>query len=136
MVLIMNYGHPFSRSQLDRLAQLLDQDPEVRTIDVQVARTLPLEDVAAALADPASLSAAEWQTTPLVFNPPGLAPVAAALLAEIHGCSGQFPAMVHIRPIPDSIPTCYEVSELINMQRLCNAGARRFSSPPAPRSTS
>ena len=53
-----------------------------------------------------------WQTTPLVLNPPALAPLALALLAELHGRCGGFPALLNVRPVADSLPTRYEVAEL------------------------
>lgn len=54
----------------------------------------------------------------VLINPPGYAPAAAVLLAELHGRSGHFPAIVRIRPVPDSNPTRYEVAEVINLQAI------------------
>lgn len=60
----------------------------------------------------------EWQATPIVLNPPALAPVALALIAEIHGRSGGFPALLHVRPVEGSLPTRYEIAEVVNLQAL------------------
>ncbi len=71
-----------------------------------------------ALVDGVGLSPQEWQTTPLLVNPPGFAPATAALLAEIHGRRGHFPALLRLRPVEGSTPTRYEVAEVINLQQI------------------
>ncbi|HID61242.1 MAG TPA: hypothetical protein EYP49_00630 [Anaerolineae bacterium] len=71
-----------------------------------------------ALADRVGLSPEEWQTTLLLVNPPGYAPAAATLLAELHGRIGHFPAVLRLRPVEGSVPTRYEVAEVINLQQV------------------
>jgi len=77
------------------------------------------------IADATKLSAEEWQTLPLVVNPPGYAPVAMALLAELHGRMGHFPTLLRLRPVADSTPTTYEVTELLNLQSIRDEARRR-----------
>jgi hypothetical protein len=77
------------------------------------------------LVDRIGLSSTEWQTLPLIVNLPGYAPVAAALLAELHGRIGHFPAILWLRPVPDSTPTRYEVAEIINLQAVRDAARAR-----------
>lgn len=79
-------------------------------------RSRPLAEVAAELADAAALTSAEWQTRPLLLNPPALAPLALALIAEIQGRCGYFPPILNIRPIPEALPPRYEVAELVDLQ--------------------
>jgi hypothetical protein len=118
MTLVLNYTHPLTNDQLAQLTAQLGAPPDVRDITVQVDRDRPLAEVARELADAAGLAPAEWQRLPLIFNPPGLAQLALALIAEIHGRSGHFPAIVNIRPIASSLPTQYEVQELVNLQAI------------------
>lgn len=59
-----------------------------------------------------------WQTLPLVINLLGLAPLALALIAEIHGRSGYFVPILNIRPVPDTMPVRFEVGEIVNLESL------------------
>ena len=59
----------------------------------------------------------EWQTSPLLINPPGYAPAAFVLLAELHGRIGHFPSLIRLRPKPGPVTT-YEVAELLNLQAI------------------
>jgi hypothetical protein len=57
-------------------------------------------------------------------NPPALAPLALALIAELHGRCGGFPAMLNVRPVAGAIPTRYEVAEVVNLQTVRDAARR------------
>jgi hypothetical protein len=115
---ILNYSHPLTPDQREQIAALVGDVLDVRTIPVQIDQTQPLDVQVVALADAAALSPEEWQTVPLIVNLPELAAVAAVLLAELHGRIGHFPTIVCLRPVPDSTPPRYEVSELLNLQTL------------------
>lgn len=117
-VLLLNYAHPLAEAQLAKVAGIVGETPEVRELATQVDRGRPLAEVARELAELAGLSAEGWQTTPLVLNPPSLAPLALALLAELHGRCGGFPALLNVRPVEGSVPTRYEVAEVVNLQEL------------------
>ncbi|GAB4442433.1 MAG: CRISPR-associated protein Csx15 [Chloroflexi bacterium OHK40] len=123
--MILNYSHPLTPQHSEQLEALLGERHEVRDIPTQVDRTRPLAEVARDLADAAGLSPAEWQTTPLLLNPPGLAPLALALIAELHGRCGGFPAILNMRPMAGSTPTRYEVAEVLNLQALREAARSR-----------
>jgi hypothetical protein len=77
------------------------------------------------LADEAGLSPAEWQTLSLLVNPPSLNFIAVALLAELHGRCGYFPAHLRIRPVQGSIPPQYEVAEVLDLQSVRDAARNR-----------
>lgn len=116
-MLIINFTHPLTepqRSQIESLAGLSIE--EVRTISVQIDQTEALASQVVAIVDAVGLSGEEWQTRPLLINPPGYAPAAFVLLAELHGRIGHFPALIRLRPVADSVPTRYEVAELLNLQ--------------------
>jgi hypothetical protein len=70
----------------------------------------------AVLVERAGLSPAEWQTLPLLINPPSLNFIAVALLAELHGRCGYFPAVLRLRPVEGSLPPQYEVAEVLDLQ--------------------
>jgi hypothetical protein len=115
-MLILNFSHPLTPAQREQLAARLGVAPEVRTIAVQIDHESPLVAQITAIVDQAGLTAEEWQTLPLVVNPPGFAPAALVLLAELHGRMGHFPTVLRLRPLARSTPTAYEVAELLNLQ--------------------
>ncbi|HWQ13966.1 MAG TPA: CRISPR-associated protein Csx15 [Roseiflexaceae bacterium] len=124
-MILLNYAHPLTAGQLAQIAALIGETPEVRSISVHIDRARPGAESAVELADAAGLAPDEWQTTPLILNPPGLAPLALALIAEIHGRCGYFPPILNIRPVEGALPPRYEVAEVINLQLLRDAARRR-----------
>ncbi|MFL5626582.1 MAG: CRISPR-associated protein Csx15 [Ktedonobacteraceae bacterium] len=125
-MLILNFTHPLTyeqRAQIEALAQTSIE--EVRTIPVQIDQGEPLEPQIISIVDSVGLSSEEWQTRPFLINPPGYAPAAFVLLAELHGRIGHFPSLIRLRPLPDSTPTTYEVAELINLQAIREEARRR-----------
>lgn len=124
-ILVLNYSHPLTPAQLAQVAERCGETPALRDLAAHADRARPLAEVARELADAAGLSPAEWQTTPLVLNPPALAPVALALIAELHGRCGGFPAILNVRPVEGSVPTRYEVAEIMSLQALREAARGR-----------
>ena len=125
-MLILNFTHPLTpqqRAQIEALAHTPIE--EVRTIPVQINQAEPLEPQITAIVDAVGLSSEEWQTRSLLINPPGYAPAAFVLLAEMHGRSGHFPTLIRLRPVPGSTPTIYEVAELVNLQTIREEARRR-----------
>lgn len=123
--LLLNYSHPLSDAQFEAVVAIVGVISATRTVATLIDRTRPMADVARDLADAAGLSPDEWQTVPLVINPPALAPVALALTAELHGRCGGFPTIINIRPIEGSMPTRYEVAEVLNLQSMREAARAR-----------
>jgi hypothetical protein len=116
-MILLNFSHPLTAEQLAQVAALTGQPvAEVRGEMPQLDHATAFEEQVRALVDRLGLSAEEWQTTPLLVNPPGYAPAAAVLLAELHGRTGHFPAVLRLRPVPGSVPTRYEVAEAVNLQ--------------------
>ncbi|MEZ4737472.1 MAG: CRISPR-associated protein Csx15 [Caldilineaceae bacterium] len=62
---------------------------------------------------------------PIVVHPPGFVPGALALLSELHGRMGYFPAVVRLRSVSGSTPRVYEFAEIINLQALRDAARER-----------
>ena len=77
------------------------------------------------------LSPTDWQTLPLLVNPPSLNFIAVVLLAEIHGRCGYFPTVLRMRPVPGSTPPRYEVAELVNLQDVRDVARTRRSDETA-----
>lgn len=73
-----------------------------------------------AIVDAAGLTLEEWRMRPLLINPPGYAPAAFVLLAELHGRIGSFPTLIRMRPKNGPVPA-YEVAELLNLQAIREA---------------
>ncbi len=117
-MLVLNFTHPLTdeqRAQIEALASTPIE--EIRNVHVQINQEDPLEPQIASIVDATGLSSEEWQIRPLLINPPGYAPAAFVLLAELHGRIGHFPSLIRLRPKPGPVTT-YEVAELLNLQAL------------------
>jgi hypothetical protein len=124
-MLILNFTHPLTTQQREQIEALAATSiEEVRTIPVQINQEDPLEPQIIAIVDTVGLSSEEWQTRPLAINPPGYAPAAFVLLAELHGRIGHFPALLRLRPKGGAL-TSYEVAEILNLQAVREAARRR-----------
>ncbi|MCU0490908.1 MAG: CRISPR-associated protein Csx15 [Chloroflexaceae bacterium] len=127
MIVLLNFAHPLTEAQQAEVTALVQADVDVRDVPTQVDRSQPMAEAALQLADAAGLTPVEWQTLPLLVNPPGLAPLALALLAEIHGRRGDFVPVLNVRPVPGSLPTRYEVAEIVHLQAIRDEARTRRS---------
>jgi hypothetical protein len=124
-MLLLNFSHPFTRTQYEKIAALAGMPiEEVHTIRVQIRQEEPLEPQIVSIIDSIGLSSHEWQTRPLLINPPGYAPAAFVLLTELHGRTGHFPSLIRLRPRAGAVTT-YEVAELLNLQTIRDAARER-----------
>lgn len=124
-MLILNFTHPLTDEHKAQIESLAGTSIDgVRTIPVQIEQDEPLAPQIAAIIDASRVTPEEWQTRQLLINPPGYAPAAFVLLAELHGRIGHFPALIRLRPKPGSLPS-YEVAELLNLQAIRDAARRR-----------
>ena len=117
-MLILNFTHPLTSDHLTQIEALADTSVEnTYTIPVQINQNEPLETQIRALVDAVPLTSEEWQTHAILINPPGYAPAAFVLLAELHGRMGHFPTFIRLRPKAGPV-TSYEVAELLNLQTI------------------
>ncbi|HNT54728.1 MAG TPA: CRISPR-associated protein Csx15 [Anaerolineaceae bacterium] len=116
-ITLLNYSHPLTPEQHAQIETLAGQTLD-RILDLpsQVDPTQPLPPQIKSLLDQAELTPLEWQTLPLLVILPALNFSAAVMLAEIHARMGHFPAIVRLRPVPNTIPIIYQVAELIDLQ--------------------
>jgi hypothetical protein len=118
-MILLNFSHPLTDDQLAQMEALTGQKvEEVRGEMAEFDHQAPFAEQVWALADRVGLSPEEWQATPLLVNLPGYSPGAAALLAELHGRIGHFPAVLRLSPVGESVLTHYEVAEVINLQHV------------------
>lgn len=114
---VVNFGHPLSSEQKRSIEKLTGQPvEELIELKVHFDHARPFGEQAAALVDQVPLTPEQWQTQPLVVNPPSLAPISCAVLAELHGRMGYFPSILRMRPVADRLPPQYEVAEIIDLQ--------------------
>ncbi|MFQ5861459.1 MAG: CRISPR-associated protein Csx15 [Dehalococcoidia bacterium] len=125
-MIILNFSHPLTPEQLQRIEGLTGQ-PLARVIEVrtQLDHEQPFGEQVRGLVDGIGLSPEQWQTMPLLINPPSLNLIAVTLLAELHGRMGYFPAVLRLRPVPGSNPPQYEVAEVINLQTVRDRARER-----------
>ena len=124
-MLVLNFAHPLTDEHIVQIEAIAARSiDEIQAIPVQVNEKESLEAQIRAIVDAVQLTSEEWQTRSLLINPPGYAPAACVLLAELHGRIGHFPAIIHLRPRSDHVTT-YEVAELINLQTIRGTARKR-----------
>jgi len=117
-MLILNFSHPLTVEQREQIETFAAASIEnIHTIAVQIDQGQPLEAQIRTIVAAIPLTSEEWQTRSLLINPPGYAPAAFVLLAELHGRIGHFPTLVRLRPKAGPM-TSYEVAELLNLQTI------------------
>jgi len=132
-MILLNFSHPLTDEHIAQIEGLTGR-PIERVIEIpsQIDPRQPLVPQVVALADQVGLSPAEWQTLPLLVNPPSLNFIAVVLLAELHGRCGYFPAHLRMRPVAGSLPPRYEVAEVLDLQAVRDAARTRRNPPPKP----
>jgi hypothetical protein len=125
-MLLINFSHPLTDVQLSRVRELVGQDIErIIAVPTHLDHQRPFDEQVRELLATVALTAEQWQTIPLIINPPSLAPITAVLLAEIHGRSGFFPTVLRLRPVAGVTPPQFEVAELVNLQGVRDAARTR-----------
>lgn len=130
-MLILNFAHPLTEEHLAQIERLTGEKVErVIVIDSQIDTHQPLAPQVAAMADAAGLTPEEWQTLPILVNPPSLNFSAVALIAELHGRMGYFPPCIRMRPVLDQegnrvVPPRFEVAEILNLQAIRDSARKR-----------
>ncbi|MEW6505267.1 MAG: CRISPR-associated protein Csx15 [Chloroflexota bacterium] len=118
-MIIVNFSHPLSQQQLKQVESLAGQ-PIEKVIEVhsQIDPQQPLEEQVLRMVDRVPLTPAEWQTEPILINPPSLNFTAVLMVADLHGRMGFFPAFLRLRPVEGAIPPRFEAAEILNLQSI------------------
>ena len=128
-MILINFAHPLTSDHLTQIESLTNQSVN-RIIEIPAILD-PQKEIClqvVELIEQTGLSSTEWQTYPLVINPPSLNFIAITLLAELHGRCGYFPVHLRMRPVEGSVPIEYEAAEILNLQgiRETSRKARKF----------
>lgn len=116
-MLIINYSYPLKSDQRAQIEELTGEEiREVRDIPAQFDHAQPFSEQIRDLVDSIGLAPEEWQTMPILINPPSYNFAALTLVAELHGRMGYFPPVIRLRPVEKSTLTHFEVAEIINLQ--------------------
>lgn len=128
-MILLNFSHPLTAAHLAAVrAQTGQAEVEERLIHAQADPDAPFAPQAAALADAAALSPAEWQTEQILLNAPSYNFLAAALLAELHGRMGYFPPVLRMKPVTGALPPRFDVAEILNLQAIRDQARTRRGS--------
>ena len=123
---LLNFSHPLTSEHLAQVEALTGQEVE-RVIDrpAEFDAAKPFAPQVVALVDSVALNPAEWQTLPLIVNPPSLNLIAVSLLAELHGRMGYFPPVLRLRSAAEIVPPRFDVAEIISLQDLRQRARKR-----------
>lgn len=115
-MIVVNFSHPFVATQLVAIETLTREKPaQLIEVKTHFNETQSYVEQACALVESVGLTPAQWQQERLLINPPSLSPIAALVLAELHGRMGYFPSIIRLRPVPGSMPPQFEVAEILNL---------------------
>jgi len=123
---ILNFLHPLTDAQRDQVAQALGvTEIEEIHILVQIGPDASMSDQIARYVDQVGWDGRAWQTRAFCVSPPGLAPAACALFAEIEGRSGHLPDYLWFERDPASAVTRYRLREVIAPESIREAARTR-----------
>ncbi len=125
-MILINLGHPLSQEHLADIEALLRQSLD-RLIEchVHLDPEQPFAEQIVALVDGIGLSPQEWQSEPIVINPPTLNVVALGLMAELHGRMGYFAPALRLRSVAGAVPPRFVVAEVLDLQGLRERARQR-----------
>lgn len=126
-MVIVNFSHSLSLEQIDWLEQQVGKKAE-RVISVLLRETpdstAEMAKIATEMVNRAGLSPQEWQSLPILIVLPDNVPLAAFLVAELHGRMGYFPVCVYFQAA-NNIPSSCESIVVMNLQEQRNSARTR-----------
>lgn len=125
-MILINLGHPLKDEHQANIEALVQQ-PIARLIEqkVHLDPEAPFADQITRMVDEIGLTPREWQSEPIVLNPPTLNVIAVALLAELHGRMGYFCPVVRLRSVAGAVPPRFAVAEVLDLQGLRERARQR-----------
>ena len=120
--IVLNFHQPLTSPNHEQLekatqARVVEIIVPFSGLPIRLSEDRSFVEEARRLADEMQLTPEEWRTLPLVVNLPGLAPLAALLLAELQGRMSRLPTIIRMRPVPND-RTVFEVADVIELQRV------------------
>lgn len=116
---ILNFAHPLTEAQLADIRERAGrQEDAVTDVPVQFDQTQPFVPQVVTMLDNLEITSTDWQTESWLVVLPALNYIAGVLLAELHGRTGHFPAIVRLRPLDDPLGTSFELAEIINLEQV------------------
>lgn len=125
---LLNFAHAITTEKQVQIETILGKriDPTLGYhIETKFDDNKPYGPQCVALAEQIGFRATEWQTLPLLINPPSFAPIALCLLTELHGRMRHFPTVLRLRPITFDGARDFEVAEIINLQEIRDRARHR-----------
>lgn len=127
---ILNFSHPLTPEQKKAIREMTGQRiGKVIDVKCQFDAQRSFADQIRELLDQIEIDYDRWQTLSILVNPPSFAPISCLLLAELHGRTGHFPAILRLRPTAD-VPPQFEVAEIINLQKIRDDARDRRAQKP------
>ena len=124
-MLIVNFSHVLAEAHVAAVERLTGRGvSRVIEVPTHFDESRPFAEQARVLVEAAGLTPEEWQTEELLFVLPSYSNPAALVLAELHGRTGYFPAVLRRRPVEGGTPQRYEVAEILNLQAMRDAARR------------
>jgi len=120
MIHIVNFAHPLTDEQIEKIKELASKADAIQVINVKVQldHEADFQEQIRSFVNAVGLNSTQWQNECIVVNLPSLAVVAAGILAELHGRMGYFPPVIRMRPIAGTIPLKFEVAEIVLLQSI------------------
>lgn len=116
-MILLNFSHPLTDEHVTQIESLTEGTIErVVEVEVHFDSAEPFGPQVTDLADRCALTSSGWQTSALLVVTLALSAIAVLLMADLHGRMGYSPACVRVSAIEGTIPTRYEVVELLNLQ--------------------
>jgi hypothetical protein len=116
-MIVVNFAHPLTQEHIAQIESLAGQGVD-RLVDLQVQfdHSRSFSSQLAYLIDRSDLSTVTLQTSVVIVNLPSLSPIAALVLADLHGRMGFFPPIIRLCPVEGCLPPRFEVAEIVNLQ--------------------
>jgi len=116
-MIILNFSHPLTGEQVEQAVKLVDEACDtVIDVAIQFDTDQPFSSQVREVVAGLNIATEAWQGTPFLVVLPSLNYIAGVLLAELHGRMGHFPAILRLKPIPDTLVTRFAVAEIINLE--------------------
>lgn len=125
---LLNFGRPITSVQQQQIEVLLGKRIDLalgKSIETQFDDSDSYEIQCQALIARVGFTGEEWQSWPLLVNPPGFVPGALCLISQLHGFMGHFPTVLRLQPVTIDGVRSYAVAEILNLQEIRDRARNR-----------